>query len=154
MGSDIADYSDKMPVSSQVQLIYDFNETYISQRLSLIRNNLNVLIPNVTETPLIEQIISLDETLDCEAYRGVFTRNPAFALSSNQLHTVIEQIASNMDGRNDVYGSNHEIFSSVVSSLFNAGVSNILEPTTRALTDERRVAAEEMLSAWAREGKI
>lgn len=150
----IEGYSDKMPLSSQVQMVVDLSKRDISLKLNSIHSILNEVISEVTDKPLIDQVFDMVEDLNCEAYQTVVQRNPALNLSSNQLHTLVDGLGKEMKGREEIYSSNHETHSSVVNSLFNSLASTMLNPSLRDDSPERQAAAEELLKDWMRQGKV
>lgn len=135
---------------SQMQLIECFESGTAVTHIESIKDNLESIFNQVTDTSILDQIMELDPALDNVAYRSVLENSPSSNISSNQLFETTTNLVSLHDSKRNLYPSNDDMLNRVLSSQFNATISNFNDINLRDLTEERRAnAADEAAAAQA-----
>lgn len=138
------------PLYSQMQLIECFESGTAVTHIESIKDNLESIFNQVTDTSIHDQIMDLDPDLDNVAYRSVLETSPSSNISSNQLFETTSSLVSLHDNKRNLYPGNDDMLNRVLSSQFNATVSNFNDINLRDLTEERRAnAADEAAAAQA-----
>lgn len=138
------------PLYTQMQLIECFESGTAVTHIENIRDNLEYIFNEVTDKSIHDQIMDLDPAMDNPAYRGVLESSPSSSISSNQLFETTVGLVSLHDNKRSLYPSNDDMLNRVLSSQFNASVSNFNDINLRDLTEERRSnAADDAEAAQA-----